>query len=53
VYGLLDLLGDLGGVLEFIVVLVGLLIIPFSSYSFNLKAFQKLFLANTKDESVF
>ena len=38
VYGFLDLIGDLGGVTEVILLVFGFFLLPFSEYKFNLKA---------------
>jgi len=42
-----DLLGDLGGVIEVIIVLFGFMIYPISEHSFMLKATKKFFKART------
>ena len=47
VYNLMDLIGDLGGVLDLLVLLAGIFICPISEHSFFLKAFSMLFLAKT------
>lgn len=52
-YGTLDLLGDLGGVTEVIMIVFGFLIYPISEHSFTLKAAKKMFLARTTDETLF
>ena len=38
VYGILDLLGDLGGVTEVIMICFGIFLFPISEHSFNMKA---------------
>lgn len=38
VFNILDLLGDLGGILEIVLSIVGLFIVPISSFSYNMKA---------------
>lgn len=48
-----DLLGDLGGVTEVIMIIFGFWIYPISEHSFYLKAFKKLFIAKTADENMF
>ena len=53
VYALFDLLGDLGGVLELIVLFFGVLVAPVSYYSFIMKAAEKLFYGRTKDANIF
>jgi hypothetical protein len=46
-YNLLGFVGDLGGVLEIIIAVFGILVFPFEEYSFSIKAIQKLYLAQT------
>jgi len=53
IYSLLDLLGDLGGVTEVIMICFGFMLYPISEHSFYLKAFKKLFLVKTSDENLF
>jgi len=50
---LLDLLGDLGGVTEIVMLSFGFLMYPLSEHSFILKAAKKLFLARTNDHEMF
>ena len=52
-YGTLDVLGDLGGVTEVIMIVFGFLIYPISEHSFTLKAAKKMFLARTTDKTLF
>lgn len=49
-YSLFDLLTDLGGVAELLVILFGIIIFPFSEFSFNIKAIQKLFYVRTRND---
>lgn len=49
----MDFIGDIGGVSEVFIFMLGIFIIPFSKFSFVLKAVQKLFLAKTKDGNIF
>ena len=53
IYGLFDLLGDLGGVTEVIMLCFGFMLYPISEHSFHIKAIKKLFIARTKDEKLF
>ena len=53
VYGWLDVLGDLGGVMEIILLAFGFFLYPFSEHSFILNAANSLFYASTKLEGVF
>jgi hypothetical protein len=52
-YGFLDLIGDLGGVLEVLVGFLGFFMMPLSEHSFVLKALNKMFLARTYDTNLF
>ena len=47
-YIIFDVLGDLGGVLEFLVFFFGMIMLPMSEYSFNMSAFKKLYLVKSK-----
>ena len=53
IYGYLDLLGDLGGVTEVIMIVFGIFLFPISKHSFIIKATKKLFMARTKDVLLF
>ena len=53
IYGWLDLLGDLGGVTEVIMICFGFFLYPISEHSFTLKAIRKLFLVRTREENLF
>ena len=48
-YSLLDLLGDLGGVLEVIILVTGMIFFSISEHSFVLKVIEKMFFARTDD----
>jgi len=52
-YNLMDLIGDLGGVLELMALLFSFIISPISEFSFFLKALEKLYLVKTKDNNFF
>ena len=52
-YNILDLFADMGGVFEIFVFFAGMLLFPLSEYSFKLRAIETLFLAKTKDSSMF
>lgn len=49
----MDLLGDLGGVLEIVLITFGFFINNISEHSFYTNAISKLYKANTKDEQLF
>ena len=53
VYNLINFLGDLGGVIEDFIYVFGCLIFPISRYSFEVKLFEKLYLAKTKNPEIF
>ena len=53
VYSIFDFLGDLGGVIEIILLVFGMFLLPIAKHSFILKATKKLYLARTKEESIF
>ena len=53
IYSLFDLLGDLGGVTEVIMLAFGFMLYPISEHSFYLKAIKKLFIAKTTNEKLF
>jgi hypothetical protein len=49
----LDLLGDLGGATEVIMIIFGFFIFPVAEHQFTIAAAKRLFLARTKDNSIF
>jgi len=53
IYGWLDLLGDLGGVTEVIMLLFGFFLFPIAEHSFILRAIRKLYLVRTKEGGLF
>lgn len=53
VYNLLDLLGELGGLVYLALLVLGLLMMPLSKFSFTLKAAQMLFYGRTYDNKLF
>ncbi len=55
VYNLLDLMGDLGGVIEIFIIFFGVFIFPISEHAFTMKAkaLEKLFLARTAQKNLF
>ena len=52
-YNLLDLMGDLGGVLEVFIFACSFLLSPIFEHSFVMKALSILFLARTSDKTMF
>ena len=49
----MDLIGDLGGVMDLIIVIFGLLLYPYSQYSYNLEMQRCLYKARTNDNEMF
>jgi len=49
VYGLLDLLGNFGGIKEAIMLIAALIMSPITEHSFNIKAIAKLYIAKTRE----
>ena len=49
----MDLLGDLGGVLEIVLLSFGLFINSISAHSFYTNSISMLYMVNTKDEKLF
>ena len=49
VYNILDLLGDLGGVLEIMLILFSFAFTPISEYGYYLKLAKHMFFARVKD----
>ena len=43
-YHFLDVIGDLAGVLEIMIMFIGLIFFPIAEHSFNIKFINKLFL---------
>jgi hypothetical protein len=53
IYNFFDLMGDLGGVKEVIMICFAIFLLPVSEHSFILKATKKLYMANTTDAHLF
>ena len=53
IYNLLDLFGELGGVIEIFIIILGIFLYPISHYSFMLNATKIFFKARTKDTNLF
>ena len=53
VYNILGVLGDLGGIVEVIMIIFGFFLFPISEHSFYLKAARMLYYARTKDDKLF
>ena len=47
VYALMDLMGDLGGVMEVLIFIGGLILVPYSEFSFNLALIESLYKVKT------
>ena len=53
VYGILDLFGDVGGILDIFILLFGIFIFPYSEHSFKLSSAREFFMAKTRDNALF
>ena len=53
VFNLLDLLGELGGVIEIFIITFGIILHPIAKHSFMLNAIKLLFKARTKETNLF
>ena len=49
----MDLVGDIGGVLEVFISIFGIILTPISEYVFSNTMISSLFLAKTRDQSIF
>jgi len=47
------LIGNLGGVNQLIIGVIGFFIYPWAHFNFNIKAIEKLYLAKTRNASIF
>jgi len=52
-YDLVGLLGDMGGIQGILISILGILALPISAHSFNIKAARKLFMARSSTPSLF
>ena len=52
-YGVLDLMSDIGGVLEITIISIGFIFLPISEHSFIVMAASKLFFGRTNRDDVF
>ena len=50
IYDFLDLLGDLGGIVEIFIVMFGALLFPISYHSYVVKAISRLFFVNANGD---
>lgn len=48
VYNLMNFIGDIGGVVDVILIFLGMFIYPFQEHSFKMKALKKLYLVKTQ-----
>ena len=53
IYTLIDLLGDLGGVVQILFLIFNIFLSPISEHSFIMKATKRLFTARTTNEDLF
>ena len=50
IYNFLDLLGDLGGIVEIVSIVLGLFLFQISYHSYITKAISRLFFINSKED---
>jgi len=53
VYNIFDLLGDIGGLIEALIIVSGFFLTKISEYYFNIELIQNLFMAETRDNKIF
>ena len=53
IYGLNDLLGDLGGVMNVLLAVFGIIFYPMSKHLYYVNSIKKLFLARTRELEIF
>ena len=53
VYTSIDALGDIGGIIEIILIVFGTIFLPIARHSFYLRASRFMFFARSKDSSLF
>ena len=53
IYSIIDLMGDLGGVMEIVMVAAGTFLYGISEHSFYTRAIKKFYSAKTKDDKLF
>jgi hypothetical protein len=53
IYDIVALLGDLGGVTEVIMLVMGIILFPISESSYNMMSTKRMFLASTADDELF
>ena len=53
IYGLFDLLGDIGGVFELVTRVTSIFVFSISYHSFTLASIKKLFLVKTTSDTIF
>ena len=53
IYDVVELLSDLGGVTEVIMLVMGFVLYPIAESSYNMMSTKRMFLARTKDENLF
>ena len=53
IYDIVALLGDLGGVTEVIMLVMGLILFPINESSYNMMSTKRMFLARTADDELF
>ena len=50
-YSVLDLFGEVGGIIDFLLIFINVVVQPIQTHGFLLKAIQTLYMVKTRDES--
>ena len=53
IYNMFDLLGDLGGLTEIVMLVFGTFLFPISEFSFIVEGMKRFFIASTTDDTLF
>ena len=53
IYDIVALLGDLGGVTEVIMLMLGCILYPIAEASYNMMSTKRMFIARTRNENLF
>ena len=53
IYGLLDLFGDVGGLLDFLTLFIAIISGPWAEFKFLTKAIEKMYFVKTKRSDLF
>jgi hypothetical protein len=53
VYGIIDFVGDMGGVFDLILLFLGIVLLRVSLFSYNIDIFEKIYYVKSKDPALF